>query len=81
MATLTIRRLDAEVHERLRRQAALHGRSMEAEARAILGDATSPGVRPRVTLGEVMRRFREETGGVDLETPPRVEPARAAPLE
>ena len=35
-ATLTIRNLDEAVKQKLRVQAAQHGRSMEAEARAIL---------------------------------------------
>jgi plasmid stability protein len=39
MATLVIRDLDDEVKARLRVQAAEHGRSMEAEARAILAAA------------------------------------------
>ena len=40
MATLTIRNLPDDVRDRLRVQAARNGRSMEAEARAILGSAT-----------------------------------------
>ncbi len=36
MATLTIRGLDPVTHARLRVEAARHGRSMEAEVRAIL---------------------------------------------
>ena len=36
MAALTIRNLSDDVHGRLRVRAAKHGRSMEAEARAIL---------------------------------------------
>jgi plasmid stability protein len=36
MATLTIRGLDPAMHARLRVEAARHGRSMEAEVRAIL---------------------------------------------
>ena len=36
MATLMIRNLDEEVKRRLRVRGAAHGRSMEAEARAIL---------------------------------------------
>jgi len=36
MATLTIRNLPDEVHDALRRQAAEHRRSMEAEAREVL---------------------------------------------
>ena len=39
MATLNIRNLPDEVHRRLRVRAAEHGRSMEAEARAILSAA------------------------------------------
>ncbi|HYD70863.1 FitA-like ribbon-helix-helix domain-containing protein [Azospirillum sp.] len=46
MATLSIRNLPDDVHARLRVRAALHGRSMEAEARDILSSAclmaTSP---------------------------------------
>ena len=36
MASITIRRLDETVKERLRARASLHGRSMEDEAREIL---------------------------------------------
>jgi len=39
MATLNIRNLPDAVHQRLRVRAAEHGRSMEAEARAILSAA------------------------------------------
>lgn len=42
MATLTIRNLPDEVHDALRRQAAEHRRSMEAEARAVLQAAIAP---------------------------------------
>ncbi len=36
MTILTVRNLRPDVHQRLREQAAAHGRSMEAEARALL---------------------------------------------
>jgi len=39
VAALSIRDLDDRVRERLRVRAAQHGRSMEAEIRAILTDA------------------------------------------
>jgi plasmid stability protein len=39
MAVLNIRNLPDEVRERLRVRAARHGRSMEAEVRAILAEA------------------------------------------
>jgi plasmid stability protein len=42
MAAVSIRDLDDEVRERLKVRAAQHGRSMEAEIRAILTDAVSP---------------------------------------
>jgi plasmid stability protein len=41
MAVLNVRNLPDEVHARLRLRAAKAGRSMEAEARAILTDACS----------------------------------------
>lgn len=47
MTILTVRNLKPEVHQRLREQAAAHGRSMEAEARAIL-EAAVAGNEPDV---------------------------------
>ena len=41
MAQLIVRRLDDAVKERLRARAKKHGRSLEAEARAILGEAAA----------------------------------------
>ena len=55
MATLNIRNLPDEVHRRLRVRAAEHGRSMEAEARAILAAATAP---PETALAKA-RRLQE----------------------
>lgn len=40
MAMLTVRNLPDDVHRALRVQAALHGRSTEAEVREILGDSS-----------------------------------------
>ncbi|MDR0417549.1 MAG: plasmid stabilization protein [Propionibacteriaceae bacterium] len=42
MPTITIRGLDEDVHRRLKAMAERQGRSMEAEARAVLGEATAP---------------------------------------
>jgi len=55
MAQLIVRRLDDEVKERLRVRARKHGRSLEAEARAILEDAA--GGEPKQD-----RRRRKEKG-------------------
>lgn len=43
MATLTIRNLDDEVKRQIRLRGALNGRSMEAEARAILAKGVGAG--------------------------------------
>ncbi|MCK0162674.1 Arc family DNA-binding protein [Marinobacter sp. S6332] len=43
MAMLTVRNLPDEVHQALRVKAAINGRSMEAEARAILKSAVLAG--------------------------------------
>jgi plasmid stability protein len=52
MAMLTVRNLPKEVHRALRVRAALHGRSTEAEVRAILEEAVSP--EGRVKLGSLL---------------------------
>jgi plasmid stability protein len=59
MATLNIRNLPDEVHQRLRVRAAEHGRSMEAEARAILAETCAPGARPRLSREELLAKTRE----------------------
>ena len=56
MATLTIRNLPDDVHDALRRRAAEHQRSMEAEARVVLADAVA--ARPdRREVGEIFEAF------------------------
>lgn len=52
MAVLTIRNVPDEVHRALRLRAAHHGRSTEAEVRAILESAVKP--EQRVKLGSLM---------------------------
>ena len=42
MATVMVRKLSDEVHRALRARAAMHGRSTEAEVRAILENAVKP---------------------------------------
>lgn len=79
MTTLTIRKLDPLVEERLRARAAERGNSIEAEARRILEDAlgTPPKPVPDNLFERIRRRF-DPLGGVDLELPPRA-PAREPP--
>lgn len=52
MASITVRNLPDEVHRALRVRAALHGRSTEAEVRAILEEAARPA--GRIQLGSLL---------------------------
>ncbi|WP_245442815.1 FitA-like ribbon-helix-helix domain-containing protein [Methylobacterium terrae] len=72
MATLTIRNLDIQVEESLRLRATRHGRSIEAEARAILAESVAPPPRETVDLAEAIRRRFAPLGGVELEPHPPV---------
>ena len=58
MAMLTVRNLPDEVHRALRVRAATHGRSTEAEVRAILANAVKPEGRMKLgsLLAEIGRR-------------------------
>ncbi len=79
VAAVSVRDLDESVRERLRVRAAQHGRSMEAEIRAILTDAVT---RPADSGGlaqALLARFGD-LGGVGLELPSRTEDPRAADL-
>jgi len=69
MSMLTVRDLDPEVKEKLRRRAARHGRSMEAEARLILAAAVETSDEPV----DLVASIREHFGGtrVELELPDR----------
>lgn len=73
MAAITIRDLDDDVKERLRVRAAENGRSMEAEARAILEAATTRPVRAK-NIGVAFIELGQEFGGIELDLPSREEP-------
>lgn len=79
MAAVSVRDLDDAVRERLRVRAALHGRSMEAEIRAILTEAVMPPTDPSGLAQTLLARFGD-LGGVDLDLPSRAETPRAADL-
>ena len=65
MASLTVRNIPDETHRALRVRAATHGRSTEAEIRAILENAVRP--EGRIKLGSLLAEIGREAGGVDLE--------------
>ena len=71
MASLTIRNLDDEVKLGLRVRAARNGRSMEDEARTILGEAVGPVTRDMDQILAAIRAPLADVGYVDLEIPPR----------
>jgi plasmid stability protein len=72
MASITIRRLDESVRNRLRVRAAEHGRSMEEEARCILRDALDRERAPN--LADLALAFFGPEHGVELEPHPPVTP-------
>ncbi len=80
MAALTIRGLDEETHARLRVEAARHGRSMEAEVRAILRERFATPAPERGLGTRIHERFAA-LGGIDLELPQRSEQPRAAKFD
>lgn len=65
MPAVTIRKLSEETHRALKVRAAQHGRSTEAEIRAILDDAVRP--TERVKLGTMLAQIGREVGFADLE--------------
>lgn len=77
MSAITIRKLPKSATQRLRLRAAANGRSMEAEARAMLLaalDRPSPGDNSWI---EQLMELGREAGGVELPTLPD-EPAACA---
>ena len=77
MATLTIRQLNERTHARLRGRAAEHGRSVEAEVRAILDAAVD---LPEHNLLLALHETMSQAGGVDLEVPSRTDQPRSVDL-
>ena len=71
MATMTIRNIDDQLKARLRVQAAIHGRSMEDEARDILRAALSVEPTRAASLVDAIRARVAPLGGVELDLPHR----------
>lgn len=77
MASITIRGLNDQVKNRLKKRAARHGVSMEAEAREILTCGVSRQEK-EMNLAESIRALFEPLGGVELPEFPD-EPVREPP--
>jgi plasmid stability protein len=66
MSAMTIRNIDEALKSRLRIRAAVHGRSMEEEARDILRAALSTEAPTASGLGQTIWARFERLGGVEL---------------
>ncbi len=80
MAAISVRDLDEDVAARLKVRAARHGRSMEAEVRAILTGAVGETEDERPNLAQAIRQRFAAIGGADAPIPPRTDMPRAADL-
>lgn len=69
MSMLTVRDLDPDIKEKLRRRAARHGRSMEAEVRLILAAAVEANEEPLDLVASIREHFSGT--GIELELPDR----------
>lgn len=64
MSVVTVRNLPEETHRALKVRAARHGRSTEAEIRAILETAVRP--PERIKLGSALAAIGKELGGPEF---------------
>jgi len=64
MPSLNVRNISETTHKALRLRAAEHGRSVEAEIRAILDETVSP---PQPGLGTFLAAIGRDFGGVELD--------------
>ena len=79
MAAVTIRNLSDETHRALQARAAEHGRSTEAEIRAILDAVARP--QNRLKMGSALVELFRPLGGIDLEIERDRAPAEPARFE
>jgi plasmid stability protein len=78
MPAIVVRKISAETHRALRIRAREHGRSTEAEVRAILEGAVRP--KARVKLGSALAAIAKPWGGINLKINRDKTPAASADL-
>ena len=76
MPAIVVRNISAETHRALRVRARQHGRSTEAEIRAILDGAVRP--TARIKLGSALAALVKPFGGLELEIKRDKKPAKPA---
>jgi plasmid stability protein len=82
MGTLTIRKIDDDLKEKLRVRAARHGRSMEAEVREIIAAAVDmPPAQATKGLATITHEMFAGLGWDGSTLPSRDEPARYVDLD
>jgi plasmid stability protein len=79
MGSLNVRNLSEQTHAALRIRAARHGRSVEAEIRAILNEAVNP--KAQIGLGAMLAAIGRDFSGVDLDVARDNKPPEAANFE
>lgn len=78
MPAIVVRNISAETHRALRVRARRHGRSTEAEIRAILDGAVRP--TGRIRLGSALATLAKPFGGLELKIKRDKKPAKPADL-
>ena len=78
MPAIVVRNIGTETHRALRARAKRHGRSTEAEIRAILDGAVKPATRLR--LGSALAALGQPLGGLELKIQRDKTPAAPADL-
>jgi antitoxin FitA len=76
MSSITIHQLEPSLAERLEQRASKHGRTIEAEIKAILQSVLAP--EPKLNLAEAITKRFAHLGDFELPEITR-EPMRAAP--
>jgi plasmid stability protein len=79
MPAVTVRNISEETHRALKVRAVSHGRSTEAEIRAILEEAVAP--ESRLKVGSALAEIGRQFGFPDLNTDRDQTPAGAATFE
>ena len=79
MAAVTVRNLSAETHRALKRRAALHGNSTEAEIRTILEEAVL--LKTRILIGTELAAFGQNFEGLELNITRDLTPTEPAVFE
>ena len=78
MATVTVRNLPDETHRALKRRAAKHGRSTEAEIRMILNQTAA---EVELGIGSAIAAYARQFGGVEFDIARDQSPAEAAEFD